>query len=156
MSQTKTVNIHLGIYLHPGQLEVYNSPARFRVLNCGRRWGKSAELRAEIFRGVTLGLRIAYMCPTNKMLSDMWRTIKFALEPITLEKNEQEHRIETTNGAVIDFWSLDNPDGPRGREYDLVLIDEAAVIPSGDVWQEVIRPTLMSTHGRAMFASTPK
>lgn len=151
-----TTRLYLGFDLHPGQLEIRDSKARFRVLNCGRRWGKSVVCRAAILEAVGDGLRVAYMCPTNKMLMDMWRAIRNILAPITVEKNEQEHRIQTVNGAVVEFWSLDNPDGPRGREYHLVIIDEAAVIPSGDTWQEVIRPTLMSTHGRALFASTPK
>lgn len=148
--------IYLDLELHTGQIEVYESLARFRVLCCGRRWGKSIVCRAAILDGVTKGQKVAYMCPTNKMLGEMWRAIKALLAPITEEKNEQEHRIQTINGAVVEMWSLDNPDGPRGREYDLVIIDEAGVIPSGDPWQEVIRPTLMSTHGRALFASTPK
>jgi len=150
------INVYLGLALHPGQIEVYESPARFRVLDCGRRWGKTVTLRAEILRAVSEAKRIAYMCPTYKMLADMWRIVKNMLAPITKEKKEDEHRIETINGAVVEMWSLDNPDGPRGREYDLVLIDEAAVVPSGDTWQEVIRPMLMTTQGRALFASTPK
>lgn len=151
-----TTNIYLGIDLHPGQLSVFNSPARFRVVCCGRRWGKSEELKAEILKGVKDQLRIAYMCPTYKMLAEMWRAVKNLLAPITREKKEDEHRIETINGAIVEMWSLDNPDSPRGREYDLVLIDEAAMIPSGDAWQQVIRPMLMTTRGRALFASTPR
>ncbi len=149
-------NINFGAELHESQEEVYYSPARFRVLDCGRKWGKSLLCKAEIMQGVTLSQRVAYMCPTNKMLSDMWRGVKTMLFPIISDKNEQEHRLEIANGASIDFWSLDNPDGPRPFEYDLAIIDEAALVPLRDIWYSVIRPTLMKRHGRALFASTPR
>jgi hypothetical protein len=155
MAKTET-KIWLGLDPHPGQQTVLNAPERFRVLDCGRRWGKTVVLRAEMLRGVQKGLRIAYCCPTEKMLKAMWRWAKQTLAPITLDKSEQEHRLELQGGASIDFWSLNNPDGPRGQEYDLLLFDEAAVIPTGDVWFEVLWPTLGFTQGKALFASTPK
>jgi hypothetical protein len=43
----REIDIHLGINLHPAQQEVFNHPARFRVLDCGRKWGKTSLNRAE-------------------------------------------------------------------------------------------------------------
>ena len=31
----------LDVQLHPAQLEIFNSPARFKVVSAGRRFGKS-------------------------------------------------------------------------------------------------------------------
>jgi len=31
----------LEVSLHDGQLEVFNDPTRFKILICGRRWGKT-------------------------------------------------------------------------------------------------------------------
>lgn len=157
MSKTPGKNIlYSGVNPHPGQLEVLNHPARFRVLDCGRRWGKSEELKMEMHLGASKSQRIAYCCPTNKMLAEMWRWARNTYAPVLDDKSEQEHRLELHGGGLIEFWSLDNPDGPRGREYDLILFDEAAVIPSGDVWHQVLHPTLINRGGKALFASTPK
>jgi hypothetical protein len=60
------------------------------------------------------------------------------------------------NGGVIEFWSLDNPDGPRGRSYDLVIPDEAAMLPTSRIFEAVISPTIGDRQGKAVFPSTPR
>lgn len=149
------VNLRLGFKLHPEQRQIYDDPTRFRVLDCGRKFGKTTMCIAEMARAVALGQRVAYCCPTNKMLGYMWRTVKALLEPITLDKSEQDHRIETINHAEVEFWSLDNPDGPRPFEYDLIIVDEAAMLQIMEIFSAVLRPCLMKRHGRALFCSTP-
>jgi hypothetical protein len=37
--------------LHPGQLEIFNDPARFKVVAAGRRFGKSSCRRNPYPRG---------------------------------------------------------------------------------------------------------
>lgn len=45
---------------HPGQLAFHLSPARFRILCCGRRWGKTKAAVAEAFRlAIASGSRLA-------------------------------------------------------------------------------------------------
>lgn len=58
----------------------------------------------------------------------------------------------------MECWSLeDNPDAGRSREYERVIIDEAAIAPSlKSAWLEGISPTLIKTLGDAWFLSTPK
>lgn len=155
-SNTRDIQIYLPFDLHDGQLECFLSPARFRVLDCGRKFGKTTSALAEIARAVGSSQRVAYMAPTYSMLMEMWRSTKVLLGPIIVDKSEQEHRIETVNGSVLKFWSLDNPDGPRSDEYDLIIVDEAALIDLLEVWEAVLWPTLMKRHGRALFMSTPR
>jgi hypothetical protein len=61
--------------------------------------------------------------------------------------------------SKLDFWVLDdNPLAGRGREYDVVLIDEAAFTKNGqmlDIWNKSIKPTLLTTRGIAWVFSTP-
>jgi phage terminase large subunit-like protein len=58
---------------------------------------------------------------------------------------------------VIEMWSLDQPDVARGRKYDLIVVDEAAMIRHlEEAWNAVLRPTLVDTRGGAWFLSTPK
>jgi predicted phage terminase large subunit-like protein len=67
-------------------------------------------------------------------------------------------RIELITGAVIDYWTLDDPSTvARGRKYSRVVIDEAAMARHLEqAWTEAIRPTLTDYKGDAFFLSTPK
>jgi hypothetical protein len=143
--------------LHPAQRQVITEARRFNVADCGRRWGKSLLGEYLVTETVLSGQPTSWMSPSYRSLSDSWRDLKRILQPITVEKSEQEHRIETNTGGVLDCWSLDNPDAPRGRKYKRVVIDEAAMVAYlGEAWQAVIEPTLMDLRGDAWFLSTPK
>lgn len=97
------------------------------------------------------------MTPTYKMLEDVWRSDKDLLQPVVREKSEQERRIETVTGGVLDMWSLDNPDAIRGRAYRRVIVDEAASVKGfEEIWNQIVRPTLIDYKGDAWFLSTPK
>lgn len=146
------------IALHPLQAEISSHPARFKVVACGRRVGKT-ELAKDILANAVIESRnpFAYFAPTYKMLRDVWESTKTLLYPIIQTPNEQEKRLTFITGATLDFWSLDSPDGARGRKYAGVVIDEAAMIPKlAYAWDEVISPTLTDLIGWALFLSTPK
>lgn len=77
--------------------------------------------------------------------------------PLVVQKYEQEHRLELSTGAVVECWSLDDPDAGRGRKYGRVIIDEAAIARNlEEAWEQAIRPTLTDLQGDAWFMSTPK
>jgi hypothetical protein len=59
------------------------------------------------------------------------------------------------NGSEIALRSADNPDSLRGVGLNFVAFDETADMDPS-VWYEVIRPTLSTTRGRALFLGTPK
>src|SRR5260370_23688781 len=94
---------------------------------------------------------------SNKLMGDTWGMVRSTLAPITRDKSEQEKRLELIGGGVIELWSLDSADSGRGRKYDEVVVDEAAMIPAlEEAWQQAIRPTLTDLQGSAWFLSTPK
>jgi hypothetical protein len=66
--------------------------------------------------------------------------------------------MELHTGGVFEGWSLSQGAGEmvRGRKYHFVVVDEAALFDSGDVWHGAIRPLLTDYEGQALFASTPK
>lgn len=152
----KTKTIYSGETLHAAQMEVFTDGHRFRVVNMGRKVGKSSLCRAEILDSIGKGEWVAYACPTFGMLSEMWRSVKNTLEPIKKDSSETEHRFETINGGVLRMFSMDNPDGMRPFEFDKVILDEARYIPNLlEVFNSVVLPTLFKRHGRALIASTP-
>lgn len=103
------------------------------------------------------GQPCAYFAPTYRMLSEVWREFTRIFRPIIAEKVEDEHYVRLITGGRVDFWSLENEDSARGRFYKLIVVDEAAVVQNlMDIWEMVLRPTLVDLRGGAWFMSTPK
>ena len=144
--------------LHPAQREIVESPARFKVLACGRRFGKTAAA-IDILSSMLLdGKSVAYFAPTFRMGSEVWRELRTLLHPLIRSAQEDDWRMELYTGGVFEGWSLAQGSGERvrGRKYHFVVMDEAALFDSADVWHGAIRPLLTDYEGGALFASTPK
>lgn len=145
--------------LHPGQQAIMADPARFKVMSCGRRFGKT--LLAANWLGLLPGSAIsgqpvAFFSPTYKLLLDVWASLERTLKPVTRKANKTEMRIELTTGGKVDFWTLEDPDAGRGRKYARIVIDEAAHARNLQVaWERAIAPTLTDLEGEAWFISTP-
>jgi len=145
---------------HAAQRQVLEEAGRFNVLACGRRWGKTV-LGANLALTAALeGRPVGWFHPTYKMLGDVWRDVSRrvkALPPEIRTLNVQDKRIELATGGIIEFWSLDSPDGPRGRKYARVIVDEAAMIRElEEAWTAALRPLLTDYQGDAWFMSTPR
>jgi hypothetical protein len=142
---------------HADQQQVLAEMKRFNVIDCGRRWGKDVILTRRTSKKAARGMHVGFFAPTYKMLSENWRTFTNILYPVTKDKSEQEHRIDTISGGVLECWSLDSPDASRGRKYHYTAINEAAMVKSlENAWNNVIRATLADYRGSADFASTPR
>ena len=142
---------------HPGQQRIADHPARFRVVMCGRRWGKSACGIREVCDVALAGQPAAWFAPSYKIALEAWRELVDRLAPVTSRMSEQDKRLELVTGGVIEVWTLDTPDPARGRKYKLAVIDEAGIVRDlMDVWQAAIRPTLVDLGGRALILGTPK
>jgi phage FluMu gp28-like protein len=143
--------------LHALQAQIVAHDARFKVLACGRRFGKTTLAIAEMTRILDAGGQVAYFAPTYRMVSEVWRALKRITKPYTATRHEHDHRIELHNGGSAECWSLKSVDTVRGRAYDLVVIDEAAQYADLDeAWNGALRPLLTDRLGRAIFLSTPR
>ena len=148
---------------HDAQARVATEASRFNVLVCGRRWGKTTfglDVLVTEPRGALDGYPVGWFAPTSKVFEEAWQEAKSMLRPVTKRVDSQQHVIELITGGRVDFWTLHNTDDPgRSRKYARVVVDEAALVPSGRLsrqWQESIRPTLTDYAGEAWFTSTPK
>ena len=143
--------------LHPGQRRIADDPTRFRVVMCGRRFGKSALGIRLVCDAVLKGQPVGWFAPSYKLALEAWRELTDRLKPVVSRMNEQDKRRELVTGGVVEVWTLDSPDPARGRKYALVVIDEAGIAKDLlDVWQAAIRPTLVDFGGRALILGTPK
>jgi len=143
--------------LHPKQEEVQRSTARFKVLACGRRWGKTRLGTVAVMRTVVAKppSRLWWIAPNYKLVEPGWRALKEIATQIpgtTIRDSDWE--ILFPSGAVIAARSGDDPDSLRGESLDGAVLDECAFMKRG-VWFEAIRPALSDRKGWAMFISTP-
>lgn len=139
---------------HINQKTILESEARFRVVMCGRRFGKSELSQIEIILNALQGRSVAYITPTYKLARTFFDKLILTLP---FESNKSELRINTVNGGTIEFFTGERLDNLRGRKFHFIVIDEASFIPNlEDGWLNSIRPTLTDYKGRALFLSTPK
>src|SRR3990167_10511877 len=149
--------------LHPNQKIVAKNQNRFKVLNCGRRWGKTTlAVEIMLMRSFAKPVKIAYIAPTIQQARDIaFAKLKKELQPILKDTNESrlEFKVKTQDNeeSLILLRGWEAIENLRGQAFDFLILDEVASMRNFWIgWQEVLRPTLTDTKGETMFVSTPK
>lgn len=155
------------INLHPTQAVVAKDRHRFRVINAGRRWGKSTLVAWEMFAIAVSNenARIPYYAPTRDDARDiMWKTLKDICEPLIIgEPNESRLEINIKNKfggtslIVLYGWEAVQERGKGvGVKNNHIFFDEVSKYKNFKFgWEEILRPTLIDLQGGATFISTP-
>lgn len=149
--------------LTPSQKIIARDTHRFRVANCGRRFGKTI-LAAEEIKGKAIATecRIAYIAPTYGQARDIiWQVLIKELKEVATKINESRLEIEVKNlqgtTSLIQLRGWESIETLRGQKFHFIVIDEVAMMRNFWIaWQEVIIPTLTDTKGEVLFISTPK
>ena len=149
----------------PGQRALHElaETVRFLVCVCHRQWGKTTFgvnecLSAALFTKLPRP-QAAYVAPFRVQAKSVaWESLKHFCRAIPgVIFNETELRAdfpEVFGGGRIMLAGSDNPDAMRGMYFDLVVLDEYALM-APRTWGEILRPTLASRNGRALFIGTP-
>ena len=144
---------------HYGQAAFHFSKARFRLLACGRRWGKTKAganetLRKAIDRGSnTVGFCVA---PTYWHNQKQWvEFFTYCPGDIIENINRSDRHVTLDGNRHVWFKSADNPDSLRSEGLDWLWIDEGGQIKE-EAWTLALRPALMDKKGCAWFTGTPK
>ncbi len=141
---------------HPGQAAVHHSPARFKVLDCGRRWGKTRLGVMECLDVAAKRGRAWWVAPSYKMSEVGWRPLRrLAAQIPGAEVRKVDRQVLLPGGGEVSVRSADNPDSLRGEGLDFVVLDECAFMQEV-AWNEALRPALADRQGGALFISTPK
>lgn len=151
------------MFLHSTQSIVAKDTHRFRVVNCGRRWGKTT-LAVEEMKGKALSRpnKIAYIAPTYQQARDIaWEQLKKELQGAIVSINQARLEIvtRTVQGgeSLIVLRGWESIETLRGQSFDFIVADEISSMRNFWIsWQEVIRPTLTDRKGEVLFISTPK
>lgn len=152
--------------LHEGQRAALSSTARFIVLICGRRWGKSKGgslwlLDGAMGPGAGIGTVCQWVAPTYGTAKYGWRELVRLGRQIpgcrmwSEDVANSNSRMLLPNGAEIVLGSTDHPDSLRGEGVTRLVVDEAAMVPPS-AWTERMYPSLTDRAGRALLISTPK
>jgi predicted phage terminase large subunit-like protein len=142
--------------LHAQQLEVFRSHARFKVVVCGRQFGKTSLGAAMVVSAALKGKNTQWVAPSYPIGELGWGIIEKLCRQIpgTRVEGRPNYRLVLPGGGSIQLRSADNPDSLRGATLDGVVFDEAAQAKP-EAWP-ILRPTLSVKRGWAMFISTPK
>ncbi len=141
------------------QTEIFTSPARFRTVVAGRRFGKTFLSTIEILRAAIGGKNrnVWYIAPTYGSAKEIaWDMLIHTIpEEYIAKTNETALTIKLINGSTISLKGAEKPNNLRGRALDFVVLDEFADMQP-ETWSEVIRPSLSDRQGNSLFIGTPK
>ncbi|MCH8273325.1 MAG: hypothetical protein IH851_00850 [Armatimonadetes bacterium] len=153
---------------HEGQRAYLRCQARFRVLACGRRWGKTDAAAAEMTHRITTRAtsRQLAIAPTLAQVRIVFERMKWMLATagVAFTAVTTPHPIIRVHEGgvkkaaiihVLDARSGHEAKNLRGRGADHVLIDEAAFVPESLI-TEVAMPMLAASNGRMTLISTPR
>lgn len=152
-----------------GQLEIAEHPARFKVVMCGRRWGKTILGVFLCLKTGVSGGRAWWVAPNYKIANEGWVELKRLARQINeffaaggieirIEIRESDRQIifpSQLGGGMVEVRSSDVEGSLRGAGLDGVVIDEAASHRES-VWTEELRPALIDKRGWCLFIGTPK
>jgi len=144
-----------GYVPHPKQQELLDDNHRYKVIRCGRRFGKTLYAVNFIIKEAIKGGDFWFVAPTYRQAKNIaWLIFeKYLPRELVKKKNETELSIELINGSRISLKGADNPDSLRGSGLDGVVLDEYAFM--GNYAWKVISPALQDKKGWAIFISTP-
>ena len=150
--------------LHDGQRQVLESAARFKVICCGRRWGKTMLCSGIALDKAMKGKKTWWLAPDYAQSDVGWEYTKKLVGqipmPVRLKSSPPKAMVFPTGGEIT-FRTTYKENLLRGSGLDCMIIDEADYIDevianSGNVWNGVLRPSLADRHGEAIFISTPR
>jgi hypothetical protein len=141
------------------QRVVAEAQTRFKMLCCGRRFGKTYLAVSQLLIWALHkpdGL-FWYVTATYRAAKRIaWKALRhLAPRSAVASINHSELTITLVNGASVSLLGADSPDSLRGVSLSGCVIDEAAYVDPR-AWTEVIRPALSDQEGPCWHITTPR
>jgi len=156
------MEIDLPIKNFEAQQTIFDSPARYKIVSKGRRFGLTRGaahdfIKSAIEKKFKQGLWVdtvnsnidryveRYFMPALKKLPEnMWNWRKQA-------------KILHIHKSYIDFRSADRPENLEGFGYDKIFINEAGIVLKNDyLWHNAIAPMMWDFQPSVVIGGTPK
>jgi hypothetical protein len=157
--------------LYPAQQYVKDHAKRYNVLAWGRRGGKTTfgydlvtetviamSHEEQIIRTLMSGGKVGYFGPNFIILDPVWNFYVNGFKPLIVDKDETKKSMKLRTGGEFECWSMHSEAiiVARSRDYDRVIVDEAAHINNlKRRLEKEILPTLIDRTGDLwLFSST--
>lgn len=140
---------------HPGQQQILDSDARFKVVSGGRRVGKTALGVILCLKTALKGGKTWWVAPSLGNADAGWEKLTMYAQMIPHAKVLLGDRtVEFAGGGSVTIKTASEPYRLRGSGLDGVVIDEAAWLKK-ESWTQALRPALSDRRGWAVIISTP-
>jgi len=134
---------------------------RFWVHVAGRRTGKSYGAAILAFaKLLEPNQQVMVVAPNFSLSSIIWDYVTDLIKLMGIEVdkfNQKDKVVKLINGSVFRLLSANNRDSLVGRAANLLIIDEAAIIPNDEYYIRDLRPALSTfKDSRCLWISTPR
>ena len=154
---------YLGYNPHPGQLALHypdKLDARFFVMVCGRRFGKTwASAMEATFVASQPNKRIWVVGTSYKkarlIFREIWARMVIGHSEDIEKSSEKDMYIRFKWGTTVEGMAADNPSSLVGEGLDFLVIDEASKIQK-KIWDMYLSPTVAGRKGKVIFITTPE
>jgi len=152
-----------GFVPHPDQRvkidAMLHEEVKYIVLTTGRQWGKTLLAQNLLIKWAveTPNQILMWVSPVYSQARKVFDSLVNAgMETgLIAEANKSNLIIKMVNGSVIHFKSGERADSIRGFTLDYLIVDEAAFFKD-EVWNMVLKPTILVKGKKVLFISTPK
>ena len=153
----------MGYTPHNGQKKLHyptKDTARFFVMVCGRRFGKTTASAMEATYYASQPEKRIWLVglsydKADLMFREIWKLMVIGHANDIIRASEKDRFIKFKWGTTVEAKSADNPDSLVGEGLDLLIIDEAAKVKR-KIWDMYLSPTLSDRKGKAVFITTPE
>lgn len=163
MTKIKDGTLFLDYRPNTFQRAIHESPSRFKVAVCHRRFGKTTMAVNELIKRAIIEPGLYwYVAPTYKSAKMIaWQLLNHYTPSCFVQKKNETELSITLNikakigNSKIELKGSETPDTLRGAGLNGCVFDEYAE-QDPVVWTQVIRPALSDHLGWAWFIGTPK
>ena len=148
---------------HSGQKKLHfpdKDTARFFVMVCGRRFGKTTASAMEATYYASQPNKKIWLVglsydKADLMFREVWQKMVIGRANDIERCSEKDRFIKFKWGTTVEAKSADNPDSLVGEGLDLLIMDEVAKMKR-KIWDMYLSPTLSDRKGKAVFITTPE
>ena len=151
--------------VYPSQHDVIEDPARFKLIEAGRRWGKTITLLIWLIQQslIRRGEMFWYVAPQYNQAHDIAWDILMDMLPDDAKEHVDNRKLTVTfpwrspggRQTKLALKGSDKPDSLRGKRLGAAGMDEAAFQKSF-IHRRIIEPMLADLQAPMMAVSSPK
>lgn len=138
---------------------ILDPQVKYIVLTTGRQWGKTLLAQNLLIKWAIENANqiLMWVSPVYSQARKVFDSLVAAGADTGLidEANKSNLIIKLVNGSIIHFKSGERADSIRGFTLDYLIVDEAAFFKD-EVWNMVLKPTILVRGKKVLFISTPK